>query len=649
MSFVICTIKALNKGIIPKPNGVFSAIRPKMVISFTKSAIIGKNMIKYKPTKFFDAKAKKGLHKMGIANTIALLGGLAFFLFGMTLLGDGLKKVAGSKLEMILERLTSTTFRGILLGTLVTAVIQSSSATTVMVVGFVNSGIMKLVNAIGIIMGANIGTTATGWILVLAGVEGNGVFSSATIFAFIAFIGIILYFFCKKSTRKNVGLIMLAFSVLMSGMQAMSGAMAPLKQSPAFLNFISAVSNPLVAILVGVLVTAVIQSCSASIGILQALAITGVIHYNVAIPMVLGMCIGACVPVLISAIGANVNGKRAAFVYLYFNLIGSAFLMIPFYIINSVFDLGFMSAVATSMGIAIVNTIYKVLTTVLLAPFSRYLEKLAVATIPEAPGDEDDIFEDDLLDRRFLSHPAIALEQVGKTLNQMTHSSFKNLHKALDLMSHFDQEKYNKIMRREDTVDRYEDCIGAYLVQLNAQELNEKETRSSAKYLTSLGNIERISDHAVNIADLARDLHEKNVNFSEQALSELRIYTEAVLEIVELTTEALKNNNLENAHQIEPMDDVVDALSKELKNRHIQRVQAGDCTLDLGFSYNDIINNLERVSDHCSNIAVAILEAAENQISSQNYLHALKHSNHEEYKNQLDQFAQRYFNELSLL
>jgi phosphate:Na+ symporter len=311
---------------------------------------------------------------MTISNTIALLGGLGFFLFGMSLLGEGLKRVAGSKLEIILEKLTSTTFRGVLLGSLVTAVIQSSSATTVMVVGFVNSGIMKLTNAIGIIMGANIGTTATGWLLVLSGIDCGGL-SSATIFAFVAFVGIILYFFCKDTTKKNVGMILLALSVLMSGMQSMSAAMSPLKESPAFLNFISAVSNPLVAIAVGIVVTAIIQSCSASIGILQALSVTGVISYEVAVPMVLGMCIGACVPVLLSAIGANINGKRTAFIYLYFNLAGSFLLMIPFYLIHSLIGLDFMAATATSMGIAIVNTVYKVLATVLLTPCAPLLEK----------------------------------------------------------------------------------------------------------------------------------------------------------------------------------------------------------------------------------------------------------------------------------
>ena len=468
---------------------------------------------------------------MGIANSILLLGGLGFFLFGMTLLGEGLKKVAGSKLEMILEKLTSTTFRGVLLGTLVTAVIQSSSATTVMVVGFVNSGIMKLANAIGIIMGANIGTTATGWILVLAGVEGGGVFSSTTMFALISFIGIILYFFCKNQTKKNVGMIMLAFSVLMNGMQTMSGAMAPLKESQAFLDFIAAVSNPLVAMAVGIVVTAVIQSCSASIGILQALSVTGVISYEVAVPMVLGMCIGACVPVLLSAIGANVNGKRAAFVYLYFNVAGSVILMIPFYLIHTFVGLDFMSATATSIGIAVVNTVYKVLATAILTPCAGLLEKMATTTIRDKSGDEDSEYEDNLLDERFLSYPSVALEQSGKTMVQMSSAAFKNLRKSIELMSEFHQEKFDKIMSREDKVDRFEDRLGSYLVRLTAKELTERETQTSAKYLTCLTNVERISDHAVNLAERAEELAHKQVEFSKQAKEELQVCFDAVQEI----------------------------------------------------------------------------------------------------------------------
>ncbi len=586
---------------------------------------------------------------MDIANTIALLGGLAFFLFGMTLLGDGLKRVAGKKLEIILGKLTSTTFRGVLLGTLVTAIIQSSSATTVMVVGFVNSGLMKLTNAIGIIMGANIGTTATGWILVLAGVEGNSAFSSATIFALIAFIGIILYFFCKKTTQKNVGMILLAFSVLMSGMQSMSGAMAPLKQSEAFLSFISAVSNPFVAIGVGIVVTAIIQSCSASIGILQALSVTGVIGYEVAIPMVLGMCIGACAPVLISAIGANVSGKRAAAVYLMFNIAGSILLMVPFYIINGIVGFDFMSAPATSMGIAIVNTIYKVVATILLMPFAGLLEKIVCSLIKEKTGDEDLIAEDDLLDERFLEYPALALERCGQTVQNMTETAFKNLRKSIELFENYSAEGFQKVQRREEKVDRYEDALGAYLVQLNTKELTIEETQTSARYLSSLSNLERISDHAVNLSELAQELSEKGISFSPQAIEELKICAGAVLEILNITQSAVINNDLEQAGMVEPLEEVIDALTDRMKERHIARLQAGKCTLELGFILNDCIHNFERTADHCSNLAVAVLEAADSQMQSHKYLRTFKQMNREEYGARLAAQVRKYCDALDAL
>lgn len=586
---------------------------------------------------------------MDIANTIALLGGLAFFLFGMTLLGDGLKRVAGKKLEIILGRLTSTTFRGVLLGTLVTTVIQSSSATTVMVVGFVNSGLMKLTNAIGIIMGANIGTTATGWILVLAGVEGKSAFSSATVFAIIAFIGIILFFFCKKTTQKNVGMILLAFSVLMSGMQSMSGAMAPLKESEAFLSFISAVSNPLIAIGVGIIVTAIIQSCSASIGILQALSITGVIGYEVAIPMVLGMCIGACAPVLISAIGANVSGKRAATVYLIFNIAGSILLMVPFYIINALVGFDFMSASATSMGIAIVNTIYKLVATILLMPFAKLLEKSVCAIIKEKSSDEDLVIEDSLLDERFLNYPALALEQCGQTVQKMTETAFKNLRKSIELFENYTPEGFQKVQRREEKVDRYEDALGAYLVQLNTKELTMEETQTSARYLSSLSNLERISDHAVNLSELAQELNEKGISFSPQAIEELKICEGAVLEILDITQSAVINNDPYQAGMVEPLEEVIDALTDKMKERHIVRLQAGKCTLELGFILNDCIHNFERTADHCSNLAVSVLEAADSQMQSHKYLRTFKQMNREEYGARLAAQVQKYCDALDAL
>ena len=579
---------------------------------------------------------------MTIADIIALLGGLGFFLFGMSLLGEGLKRVAGSKLETILGRLTSNTFKGVLLGTVVTAVIQSSSATTVMVVGFVNSGIMKLANAIGIIMGANIGTTATGWILVLAGVEGGGMFSSATVFAFVAFIGIVLYFFCKKPSRKNVGMILLAFSVLMSGMQSMSGAMESLKTSPAFLNFISAVSNPLVSLLVGVIVTAIIQSCSASVGILQALSITGVIGYDVAIPMVIGMCIGACVPVLLSAIGANLNGKRTAFVYLYFNLLGAVILMTGFYIANAFADFGIMHQTATSFGIAVVNTIFKVSATIILMPLSGVLEKMAVLTIKEKKAGTEDEFQESLLEERFLEYPPLALEQSGRAIDEMTHAAFKSLQKSTDLLSKYNQEKYDKIMSREELVDRYEDALGSYLIRLNTKALSEKETQTAARYLACLTNLERISDHAVNLAELGKELYDKQIQFSTPAQQELKTCVAAVLEILDMTQKAMENNDSDVAKMVEPLEETIDILAKTCKAHHIQRVQAGNCTLELGFIFNDCLHNIERVADHCSNLAVSVLESNSSAVHGHDYLRSIKESGDNQYQIMVAGYTAKY-------
>lgn len=511
-----------------------------------------------------------------------------------------------------------------------------------MVVGFVNSGIMKLTNAIGIIMGANIGTTATGWILVLAGVEGNGVLSSATIFAFVAFIGIILFFFCKKQTYKNVGMILLAFSVLMSGMQSMSSAMAPLKTSPFFLDFISAVSNPLVSLLLGVVVTAIIQSCSASIGILQALSITGVIGYDVAIPMVIGMCIGACVPVLISAIGAHVNGKRTAFVYLYFNLVGAVILMTGFYLANAFLHFDIMDQTATSIGIAIVNTVFKVAATVVLAPFAHLLEKLAVYTIKEKKGAEEDEFKGDLLEERFLDYPPLALEQSGRAIKLMTHAAFKSLQKSTDLLSTFHQEKYDKIMSREELVDRYEDALGSYMIRLHMRPLSEKETKTAAQYLSSLTNLERISDHAVNLAELGKELHDKKIKFSDQAQEELKICIAATLEILDLTQRAMENDDVDLAKMVEPLEDTIDVLNKTCKANHIRRVQEGNCTLELGFIFNDFLQNMERVADHCSNLAVAVLEAHSSSVHSHDYLRSIKESTDNQYQILLAGYTSKY-------
>ena len=574
---------------------------------------------------------------MDITNIIQLLGGLAFFLFGMSLLGDGLKRVAGSKLETVLGKLTSTTLKGVLLGTLVTAAIQSSSATTVMVVGFVNSGIMQLANAIGIIMGANIGTTATGWLLVLAGVD----VSSATIFAFVAFVGILLFFFCKKQSLKNVGMILLAFSVLMTGMQSMSAAMKPLRSSPMFIQFMSAVSNPLLSLVVGAVITAIIQSASASIGILQALSSTGIIGYDVAIPMIIGMCIGACVPVLISAIGANVNGKRAAFVYLYFNVAGAIILMPIFYIVHAFVNFGFMHMPVDTVGIAIINTVFNLVTAVVLAPVVRLMEKLTIVTIRQKKGTEEE-FQADLLEERFLNYPPLALEQSGRAIDIMTHASFKSLKKATDLLGEFDQEKYDKILSREDLVDRYEDALGSYLVRLNTKALSEKETKTAARYLSCLTNLERISDHAVNIADLGKELAEKKIRFSDKAQQELKTCVDAVLEIMDLTQRAMETDDLNLARMVEPLEETIDRLVKKCTNRHIQRVQEGNCTLELGFVFNDSLHNMERVADHCSNLAISVLENAISTVHGHDYLRSLRESGDDQYEVLLAGYTAKY-------
>jgi len=588
---------------------------------------------------------------MSIVNAITLLSGLAFFLFGMGLLGDALTKVAGGKLEIILEKLSSTTFRGIILGTVVTAVIQSSSATTVMVVGFVNSGIMTLTNAIGVIMGANIGTTATGWILTLAGIEGNGIFSASTLFALIAFIGIILWFFCKKALHKNIGMILLAFSVLMNGMDIMKDAMAPLKESPAFINFMATASNPVVALIIGIIITGIMQSASATIGILQALSVTGVITYEIALPMVVGMCIGACAPILMSAIGANVNGKRTALIYLIFNAVGAVLLLIPFYIANAAvggFDI--LDATATSGGIAVINTAFNGIACIVLWPLARWLEKISCAIVRDKHADEEDAEFDDIhLDPRLLEYPAVALEQCEIAINKMSAASTKNLIRSIELIDSFDQIQHAKIQSREDKVDRLEDMLGSYLVRLNNADLSEIERQSSGEYLRCLSNFERISDHAVNVSELAEELYTKKISFSAQATKELSIFTAAIREIIDITKECFRESDVEKAALVQPLESVIDALAEDLKEGHIQRVQKNECTLELGFIFNDIINNLERVADHCSNISFSVMEAQDSDIESHNYLKALKKKGREEYKENVKRFADKYQGQLNAI
>lgn len=590
---------------------------------------------------------------MDITSVISLLGGLAFFLFGMSLMGDALKRVAGGKLETTLSKLTSTPIKAVLLGTFVTAIIQSSSATTVMVVGFVNSGIMQLSQAIAIIMGANIGTTATGWILSLASVGGSdavNLLSTATIFAVVAVIGIVIYMTAKDLPKKNVGVILLALSVLMSGMKTMSAAMEPLQESETFLHVLTVVSNPLVCVVIGIAVTAVIQSCSASIGILQALSVTGVIEYHVAVYMVVGMSVGACVPVLLSSIGANRNGKRAAFTYLYFNALGGTVFLTVFGIVTAVTGgLSFLQGAATSVGIAIINTVFKVFAVMVLFPFRSLLERLSIRTFPDAPEDEEDReFEANLLDERFLSYPSVALEQSKKTADLMAAAARKNMEKAISLLENYNQEKFDKIQRREERVDHYEDKLGEYLVKLSAHDLSDRETRLSAELLQSLTNLERISDHAMNVAELAQELHTKSMSFSDAAATGLDICVDAIMEIMGLAFGALIGNDVAAAAKVEPLEDTIDILTERLKAQHVNRLQSGNCTLEAGFIFNDLINNFERVADHCSNLALIVLETEKNlNMESHQYIETLKAGDSQEYRAFAKDYEQKYLSRLS--
>ena len=582
---------------------------------------------------------------MDIASVISLFGGLAFFLFGMSLMGDSMKKIAGAKLETILGRLTSNRVKGVLLGTFVTAIIQSSSATTVMVVGFVNSGLMKLGQAIGIIMGANIGTTATGWILTLAGIEKGSaaasLLSTTTIFAFAALVGILLYMFAKNTKTKHVGILLLAFSVLMSGMKTMSSAVAPLQQSPAFLEAISVVSNPILGILIGTVFTAIIQSNSAAVGILQALALTGIITFDTAVPLILGMNIGACAPVLLSAIGANKNGQRTAVIYLYYNFVGTVVFMALLYGANAIVGVPFFGKTVSNVDIAIINTVFNAVATVILTPFIGVLEKLACLTFPSSKEEEEE-FQENLLDERFLAYPPLAVEQSARTVEQMAAAAQKNLVKAMELLEKFDQAELEKVMSREDKVDRFEDQLGNYLVKLNTKELSEEQTQQTSKFLHTISNLERISDHAVNVADLAAEMKEKNIAFSEDAMQELRVCSKAVAEIMELAYKAITEDDLETALLVEPLEETIDAITETLKVRHIARLQAGQCTLELGFIFNDCVTNFERVADHCSNLAISVLELKKISLEAHDYMRVLHQSTDEKYRQLIREYGKKY-------
>ena len=583
---------------------------------------------------------------MGISNIITLFGGVALFLFGMSLMGEGLKKVAGSKLELLLYKLSSTPLKGLLLGAGVTAIIQSSSATSVMVVGFVNSGMMKVRQAMTVIMGAIIGTSITGWIICLSYMEGSSglvsLLSTSSISAIVAVIGIVLRMFSKKQAKRHVGDILLGFAVLMFGMQAMSGAVAPLRNSPAFIRFMTAFSNPLLGILVGAAFTAVLQSASAAVGILQALSVTGAIRFVEAFPLLLGIGIGAAVPVLLSALGARTNGRRTAWAYLVVQTLGAIFCAAVWYIADGIADFSIKQMVMSPVSIAAVNTIFRVVCAIVLLPFNGAIEKLLNTLIKESSQEREANADFDRLDERFLRHPALAVEQSRMTINAMARKARENVGDAMVLLYEYSDELAKKVEQDEDLVDRYEDKIGTYLMKLTGSELSPKENELVSEYLHTLSDFERISDHAMNIRQVAQEKHDKKISFSENGEHEMDVLLSAVNEILALAITAFISEDYEKAYQVEPLEEHIDVLCDELKLRHVERLQKGECSLQIGFVFNDLLTNFERVADHCSNIAVAMIELNQDEFQAHDYINNLKELRSHNFDALYNQYAEKY-------
>ncbi|MDO4302473.1 MAG: Na/Pi cotransporter family protein [Bacillota bacterium] len=564
---------------------------------------------------------------MDIFSILTMIGGLALFLYGMEVLGDGLKKASGGKLEMILEKLTSNKLMAVLLGAGVTAVIQSSSATTVMVVGFVNSGIMKLSQAVGVILGANVGTTITAWLLSLTGVEGSNfvlqLLKPSSFSPILAIVGVALLTMGKKERQKDTAAIMLGFAVLMFGMETMSGAVKPLAGVPEFTNILLMFSNPVLGMLVGLVFTAIIQSSSASIGILQALCASGVVSYSTAIPIIMGQNVGTCVTALISSAGANKNAKRAALIHLYYNIIKTVAFMAIFYALNAVLQFSFMDKAATALGVAIIHTSFNVAAVIVIFPISSILEKLAYMTIPisekEMEDTESEKREIQILDARFLNTPGLALEHCKNAAVDMAGYAREALFLAIQLIDKYNEKAAGKVIELEELVDHYEDELGSYLVKVSSKHLTEKDSQGLSVLLHCIGDFERISDHAINIMESAKEMHEKELSFSKKAEEELAVFTGAVKDIVNTSLLVFQEEDLKLAGMIEPLEEVIDYLNSEVKKRHIKRLRKGKCTIEMGFILSDLTTNFERVSDHCSNIALCLLQLNEENFETHEY------------------------------
>ena len=585
----------------------------------------------------------------GVKLVLQLLSGVALFLFGMSLMGDGLKKVAGSKMEMVLWKLTNNPIKSVLLGAVVTAVIQSSSATSIMVIGFVNSGIMTLSQAIGIIMGAILGTSITGWILSLSSVEGMegagsilSLLSTSNITAVVAIVGIVIRMVSKSQEKKHIGDILLGFAILMFGMSSMSNAVAPLQKNAGFVNLLTSFSNPVLGIIVGLLITTILQSASASTGILQALSQTGAISFSVAFPIIMGIGIGAACPVLISSVGANKNGKRTSLIYLLIDVLGAILCSILFYGANAIFHFAYLDATMNPVTIALLNTLFRLATIILVMPLAKLLEKFIVTVIPDDPAAENENAEIDRLEERFIAHPALAIEQSRIALNSMARKAKKNLYRSIDMLSNYSEERYRKIQEKEDVIDTYEDKLGSYLVQLTGKEMTKSQNREVSKILHTMSDFERIGDHAVNITECAKELNQKHIVFSDEAEDELELLTRAIHEIVDITTEAFEKEDVNLAYRVEPLEEMIDLLCDEMKMRHIARIQRGTCTLNHGFVFNDLLTNYERVADHCSNLAVAMIELEGDAFDTHEGLRKLRDEQSMDFQNAYEDYAARF-------
>ena len=580
-----------------------------------------------------------------ISSLFEFAGGIGMFLYGMNTMADGMQRSAGGKMKKLLGYLTSNRLLAIIVGAVITAIIQSSGATTVMVVGFVNAGMIKMKQAIGIIMGAIIGTSVTGWVLCLSDISGGAgwvdLLSTEVLAAIIGVIGIMFRMICKNPTKKHIGDIMIGFCILMVGMQNMSAAVAPLRSEPAFIDMLTKFSNPFIGILIGLLVTAVLQSASATVGILQALSVTGAISFSVALPIIMGIAVGAAMPVIISSFGATTDGKRTAFVYLLVDALGALIWAVVFYSVNHFVHFSFMDRTMTTVSIAFVNSLFRVATVAVLFPFIRFLEKMVCAIFKEVV-DEEDKVEISVLDDRFIAHPTVAIEQAKTVLCSMAHMAQKNLIRSMELLDTFSQEKYDKIQRREDKVDRYEDKLGTYLVKITQQELTSGQNKEVSKLLHTISDFERISDHAVNISQAAAELFNEKLRFSDCAVEDVELMSLIMKEIVGNVIDAFEQNKVEYAYKTEPLEELVDIYCDEMKMNHVKRVQKGECTLHQGFIFNDLLTDFERIADHCSNVAVAIIELELNVFDTHEYLINLKKDNGTNFDKYFEEYKEMF-------